>query len=205
MPRLRSVTPAGGGALGDGRVLAAASALGAAGSFAAWLLAARTLPPDRLGAAVAVVAVVAVAACVARPDRGAALVARLPAAGRRVGRVVVSSLAAAVALGAAVGGALAVLVPGPAATLSALLPEPPGRPGIAVAGVLLVAAVTAAWAAGAVFDGVVVALDRPWWATAHIAVLVAGRIALIAAAGALLGAAVADTAAQGPAGWPPHG
>ena len=122
VPRLRSVTPAGGGALGDGRVLAAASALGAAGSFAAWLLAARTLPPDRLGAAVAVVAVVAVASCVARPDRGAALVARLPAAGRRVGRVVVRSLATAVALGAAVGGVLAVLVPGPAAAISAIRP-----------------------------------------------------------------------------------
>ena len=201
VPRLRSVTPAGGGALGDGRVLAAASALGAAGSFAAWLLAARTLPPDRLGAAVAVVAVVAVAACVARPDRGAALVARLPAAGRRVGRVVVRSLATAVALGAAVGGALAVLVPGPAATLTALLPEPAGSAwGSPWPGVLLVAAATAAWAAGAVFDGVVVALDRPWWATAHIAVLVAGRIALIAAAGALLGAAVADTGGAG-AGW----
>jgi hypothetical protein len=184
VPRLRSVTPAGGGALGDGRVLAAASALGAAGSLAAWLLAARTLPPDRLGAAVAVVAVVAVAACMARPDRGAALVARLPAAGRRVGRVVVRSLATATALGAAVGGVLAVLVPGPAATLTALLPGPPG--GAPWAGVLLVAAATAAWAAGAVFDGVVVALDRPWWATGHVAVLVAGRIALVAAAGVVL-------------------
>ena len=117
VPRLRSVTPAGGGALGDGRVLAAASALGALGSLAGWLLAARTVAPDRLGAAVAVVAVVAVAACVARPDRGAALVPRLPAAGRRAGRVVVRSLAAAVALGAGVGAVLAVLVPGPAATL----------------------------------------------------------------------------------------
>ena len=129
----------------------------------------------------AVVAVVAVAACVARPDRGAALVPRLPAAGRRAGRVVVRSLAAAVALGAGVGAVLAVLVPGPAATLSALLPGPPWL------GVLLVAAATAAWAAGAVFDGVVVALDRPWWATAHVAVLVAGRIALILAVGVLLG------------------
>jgi hypothetical protein len=181
VPRLRSVTPAGGGALGDGRVLAAASALGAVGSLAGWLLAARTVAPDRLGAAVAVVAVVAVAACVARPDRGAALVPRLPAAGRRAGRVVVRSLAAAVALGAGVGGVLAVLVPGPAATLSALLPGPPWL------GVLLVAAATAAWAAGAVFDGVVVALDRPWWATAHVAVLVAGRIALILVVGVLLG------------------
>ena len=181
VPRLRSVTPAGGGALGDGRVLAAASALGALGSLAGWLLAARTVAPDRLGAAVAVVAVVAVAACVARPDRGAALVPRLPAAGRRAGRVVVRSLAAAVALGAGVGAVLAVLVPGPAATLSALLPGPPWL------GVLLVAAATAAWAAGAVFDGVVVALDRPWWATAHVAVLVAGRIALILAVGVLLG------------------
>ena len=181
VPRLRSVTPAGGGALGDGRVLAAASALGALGSLAGWLLAARTVAPDRLGAAVAVVAVVAVAACVARPDRGAALVPRLPAAGRQAGRVVVRSLAAAVALGAGVGAVLAVLVPGPAATLSALLPGPPWL------GVLLVAAATAAWAAGAVFDGVVVALDRPWWATAHVAVLVAGRIALILAVGVLLG------------------
>ena len=181
VPRLRSVTPAGGGALGDGRVLAAASALGALGGLAGWLLAARTVAPDRLGAAVAVVAVVAVAACVARPDRGAALVPRLPAAGRQAGRVVVRSLAAAVALGAGVGGVLAVLVPGPAATLSALLPGPPWL------GVLLVAAATAAWAAGAVFDGVVVALDRPWWATAHVAVLVVGRIALILAVGVLLG------------------
>jgi len=181
VPRLRSVTPAGGGALGDGRVLAAASALGALGSLAGWLLAARTVAPDRLGAAVAVVAVVAVAACVARPDRGAALVPRLPAAGRQAGRVVVRSLAAAVALGAGVGAVLAVLVPGPAATLSALLPGPHWL------GVLLVAAATAAWAAGAVFDGVVVALDRPWWATAHVAVLVAGRIALIVVIGVLLG------------------
>ena len=125
VPRLRSVTPAGGGALGDGRVLAAASALGALGSLAGWLLAARTVAPDRLGAAVAVVAVVAVAACAARPDRGAALVPRLPAAGRQAGRVVVRSLAAAVALGAGAGAVLAVLVPGPAATLSGLLPGPP--------------------------------------------------------------------------------
>jgi hypothetical protein len=197
VPRLRSVTPAGGGALGDGRVLAAASALGVVGSFAAWLLAARTVAPEQLGAAVAVVAVVAVAACVARPDRGAALVPRLPAAGRRVGRVVVRSLATAVALGAVVGGVLAVLVPGPAATLTALLPGPP------VAsiwpGVVLVAVAAAAWAAGAVFDGVVVALDRPWWATAHVAVLVAGRLALIAGAGVLLGAG--EGAGQGAAGW----
>ena len=185
VPRLRSVTPAGGGALGDGRVLAAASALGALGSLAGWLLAARTVAPDRLGAAVAVVAVVAVAACAARPDRGAALVPRLPAAGRQAGRVVVRSLAAAVALGAVAGGVLAVLVPGPAATLSALLPGPPSGP--CWPGVLLVAAATAAWAAGAVFDGVVVALDRPWWATAHVAVLVAGRIALILAVGVLVG------------------
>jgi hypothetical protein len=100
-----------------------------------------------------------------------------------------------------VGGVLAVLVPGPAATLTALLPEPAGSAwGSPWPGVLLVAAATAAWAAGAVFDGVVVALDRPWWATAHIAVLVAGRIALIAAAGALLGEAVADTGGAG-AGW----
>jgi hypothetical protein len=190
VPRLRSVTPAGGGALGDGRVLAAASALGALGSLAGWLLAARTVAPDRLGAAVAVVAVVAVAACVARPDRGAALVPRLPAAGRRAGRVVVRSLAAAVALGAGVGAVLAVFVPGPAATLSGLLPGPPGL------GVLLVAAATAAWAAGAVFDGVVVALERPWWATAHVAVLVAGRIALILAVGVLSGGAD-----HGWAGW----
>jgi hypothetical protein len=201
VPRLRSVTPAGGGALGDGRVLAAASALGAAGSFAAWLLAARTLPPDRLGAAVAVVAVVAVAACVARPDRGAALVARLPAAGRRVGRVVVRSLATAVALGAVVGGLLALVVPGPAATLTALLPGAPASVGSVWLGVLLVAAATAAWAAGAVFDGVVVALDRPWWATGHVAVLVVGRIALIAAGAALLGPdAVGADGADG-AGW----
>ena len=185
VPRLRSVTPAGGGALGDGRVLAAASALGALGSLAGWLLAARTVAPDRLGAAVAVVAVVAVAACAARPDRGAALVPRLPAAGRQAGRVVVRSLAAAVALGAVAGGVLAVLVPGPAATLSGLLPGPTSGP--PWPGVLLVAAATAAWAAGAVFDGVVVALDRPWWATAHVAVLVAGRIALILAVGMLVG------------------
>ncbi len=200
VPRLRSVTPAGGGALGDGRVLAAASALGALGSLAGWLLAARTVAPDRLGAAVAVVAVVAVAACVARPDRGAALVPRLPAAGRQAGRVVVRSLAAAVALGAGVGAVLAVLVPGPAATLSALLAGPPWL------GVLLVAAATAAWAAGAVFDGVVVALDRPWWATAHVAVLVAGRIALILAVGVLLGGppsggVTAGGADHGWAGW----
>lgn len=198
VPRLRSVAPAGGGALGDGRVLAAASALGAAGSFAAWLLAARTLPPDRLGAAVAVVAVVAVAACAARPDRGAALVQRLPAAGRRVGRVVVRSLATATALGAAVGGLLAVVVPGPAATLTALLPgdAADAPPGSVWPGVLLVAAATAAWAAGAVFDGVVVALNRPWWATAHVAVLVAARLALIAATAALVG-----NAAGAAAGW----
>jgi hypothetical protein len=196
VPRLRSVTPAGGGALGDGRVLAAASALGALGSLAGWLLAARTVAPDRLGAAVAVVAVVAVAACVARPDRGAALVPRLPAAGRQAGRVVVRSLAAAVALGAGVGAVLAVLVPGPAATLSALLPGPPWL------GVLLVAAATAAWAAGAVFDGVVVALDRPWWATAHVAVLVAGRIALILAVGVLLGGPPGGVT---PGGVPPGG
>jgi hypothetical protein len=199
VPRLRSVTPAGGGALGDGRVLAAASALGALGSLAGWLLAARTVAPDRLGAAVAVVAVVAVAACVARPDRGAALVPRLPAAGRQAGRVVVRSLAAAVALGAGVGAVLAVLVPGPAATLSALLPGPPWL------GVLLVAAATAAWAAGAVFDGVVVALDRPWWATAHVAVLVVGRIALILAVGVLLGGppagGVSPGGNHGCAGW----
>ena len=203
VPRLRSVTPAGGGALGDGRVLAAASALGVVGSFAAWLLAARTLPPDRLGAVVAVVAVVAVAACAARPDRGAALVARLPAAGRRVGRVVVRSLATAVALGAAMGGVLAVIVPGPAALmttlLSALLPGAPA--GSSWPGVLLVAAATAAWAAGAVFDGVAVALDRPWWATAHVAVLVAGRLALVVAAGALLGPTATAGAAWLAAAW----
>ena len=195
VPRLRSVTPVGGGALGDGRVLAAASALGALGSLAGWLLAARTVPPDRLGAAVAVVAVVVVAACAARPDRGAALVPRLPAAGRQAGRVVVRSLAAAVALGAAAGAVLAVLVPGPAATLSGLLPGPPWI------GVLLVAAATAAWAAGAVFDGVVVALDRPWWATAHVAVLVAGRIALILAVGVLLGGLPSGGVDPGWAGW----
>ena len=205
VPRLRSVTPAGGGALGDGRVLVAASALGALGSFAGWLLAARTLPPDRLGAAVAVVAVVAVAGCVARPDRGAALVPRLSAAGRRAGRVVVRSLATAVALGAGMGAVLAVLVPGPAATLTGLLSGPAA--GVPWPGVLLVAAATAAWAAGAVFDGVVVALDRPWWATTHVAVLVTGRIALIAAAGVLVGAApdVAASDGFGEDGWPPPG
>ena len=64
---------------------------------------------------------------------------------------------------------------------------------------LLVAAATAAWAAGAVFDGVVVALDRPWWATAHVAALVAGRIALIAARGAVAAPAVAATGGGG--GW----
>ncbi|MBL8924610.1 MAG: hypothetical protein JNM77_00015 [Pseudonocardia sp.] len=195
VPRLRSVTPAGGGAVGEGRGPAAASALGALGGLAGWLLAARTVAPDRLGAAVAVVAVVAVAACVARPDRGAALVPRLPAAGRRAGRVVVRGLAAAVALGAGVGAVLAVLVPGPAATLGALLPGPSWL------GVLLVAAAAAAWAAGAVFDGVVVALDRPWWATAHGAVLVAGRIALILAVGVLLGGGAAGGVDRGWAGW----
>jgi hypothetical protein len=200
VPRLRSVTPAGGGALGDGRVLVAASALGALGSFAGWLLAARTLPPDRLGAAVAVVAVVAVAGCVARPDRGAALVPRLSAAGRRAGRVVVRSLATAVALGAGMGAVLAVLVPGPAATLTGLLSGP--ATGVPWPGVLLVAAATAAWAAGAVFDGVVVALDRPWWATTHVAVLVTGRIALIVAAGVLVGAAPEVAASDGfEGGW----
>ena len=59
-----------------------------------------------------------------------------------------------------------------------------------------VAAATAAWAASAVFDGVVVALNRPWWATAHVAVLVVGRIALIAAVAAVLGT-VAGTGPDG--------
>jgi hypothetical protein len=189
VPRLRSVTPAGGGALGDGRVLAAGSGLGALGSLACWLVAARTLPPAELGQVVAVVAVVAVAACAARPDRGAALVHRLPAAGRRAGRVVVRSLAAAVALGAGAGMALALLVPGPARTLSHLLLG--ADPAVPWPGVLLVGAAAAAWAVGGVHDGAVVALDRPWWAFAHVASLVAARAALLAAAGALLGAVTA--------------
>jgi hypothetical protein len=185
VPRLRSVTPAGGGALGDGRILAAGSALGALGSLGCWLLAARALPPAELGRAVAVVAVVAVAACAARPDRGAALVHRLPAAGRRTGRVVVRSLAAAVGLGAGAGMLLALLVPGPAETLSGL---PAGASG-AWPGVLLVGAAAAAWAVGGVHDGAVVALDRPWWAVAHVVTLVAGRTALLVAA-SLFGVAV---------------
>ena len=190
VPRLRSVTPAGGGALGDGRVLAAGSAVGALGSLGCWLLAARTLPVGELGRAVAVVAVVAVAASAARPDRGAALVRRLPAAGRRAGRVVVRSLAVAVALGAGAGAVLALLVPGPAATAAEALAGPPvGSGGVAWLGVLLVAAAAAAWAVGGVHDGAVVALDRPWWAFAHVAALVAGRAGLLVAAGVLLGTA----------------
>jgi hypothetical protein len=187
VPRLRSVTSAGGGALGDGRVLAAGSAIGALGSLACWLLAARTLPPAELGRAVAVVAVVAVAALAARPDRGAALGHRLPAAGRRAGRVVVRSLATAVALGAGAGAVLALVVPGPARTLAGLQHGP--DVGIAWSGVLLLALAAAAWAVGGVHDGAVVALERPWWAVAHVAALVAARAALLAAAAALLGAA----------------
>jgi hypothetical protein len=191
VPRLRSVTPAGGGALGDGRVLAVGSAVGALGSLAGWLVAARMLPAVEVGRAVAVVAVVAIAACAARPDRGAALAHRLPASGRRAGRVVVRSLAAAVALGAAAGTGLALLVPGPAATLGDATGGTPWP------GALLVGAAAAAWAVGGVHDGAVVALDRPWWATAHVAALVAARIALLAAAAALLGPATgaADLAA----------
>jgi len=191
VPRLRSVTPAGGGALGDGRVLAVGSALGALGSLACWLIAARTLPVEQLGRAVAVVAVVAVAAAAARPDRGAALVHRLPAAGRRGGRVVVRGLAAAVALGAGAGAVLALLVPGPAVTLSEALAGPQaGAGGGAWLGVLLVAAAAAAWAVGGVHDGTVVALDRPWWAFAHVVALVAGRAGLLLALVALSGPVV---------------
>ncbi len=179
VPRLRSVTPAGGGALGDGRVLPAASAVGALGSLACWLVAARTLPAAEAGRAVAVVALVAVAACAARPDRGAALVGRLPAAGRRAGRVAVGSLATAAALGAGAGAALASLVPGPAATLSG----PPAGAGVPWTGVLLVAA----RAVGGVHDGVAVALDRPWWAFTHVVGLVATRVGLLLAAVAALG------------------
>ncbi len=186
-PGLRSVTAAGG-AVGDGRVLAAASAVGALGSLACWLVAARTLPAAELGRAVAVVALVAVAACAARPDRGVTLVHRLPAAGRRAGRVAVRSLAAAVVLGGGAGAALALLVPGPAAT-------PTGPPVGAVAGVpwpgvLLVAAAAAAWAVGGVHDGVAVALDRPWWAFAHVAGVVAARAGLLVAAAAAPGTGV---------------
>jgi hypothetical protein len=187
VPRLRSVTPAGGGALGDGRVLAAASAVGALGSLGCWLLAARTLPAEQLGRVAAVVAVVAIAACAARPDRGAALVHRLPAAGRRAGRVVVRSLATAVALGAGAGTVLALVVPGPAAMLPGLPAD--AAPGTPWLGVLVVAAAAAAWAVGGVHDGAVVALDRPWWAFAHVGAMVAFRAGLMAAA-ALLGTAV---------------
>ena len=186
VPRLRSVTPAGGGALGDGRVLAAGSAIGALGSLGGWLLAARMLPAAELGRAVAVVAVVAVAACAARPDRGAALVHRLPAAGRRAGRVVVRSLAAAVALGAGAGMVLALLVPGPAQTLSRLFTGPDAD--MLWPGVLLVGLAAAACAVGGVHDGAVVALDRPWWAVAHVGSLVTVRLVLLSALGALVGA-----------------
>jgi hypothetical protein len=185
VPRLRSVTSAGGGALGDGRVLAVGSALGAVGGLACWVLAARTWAPAELGRVVAVVALVAVAGCAARPDRGAALVHRLPAAGRRAGRVVVRSLAAAVALGAGAGAVLGLLVPGPAATLSELSAGRGG--GTGWLGVFLVAAAAAAWAVGGVHAGVVVALDRPGWAVAHVGVLVASRAALLGAAAILLG------------------
>jgi hypothetical protein len=181
VPRLRSVTPAGGGALGDGRVLAAASVLGLVGSLVGWLVAARTLPAAEVGRAVAVVSVVAVAACAARPDRGAVLVARLPAAGREAGRVVVRSLAMALALGAAAGAVLALLVPGVAATASA-------GPAVAWSGVAVVAVAAAVWAVGAVHDGAVVALDRPWWATAHVGLLAAARVALLAAFAGAAGA-----------------
>ena len=184
VPRLRSVTPAGGGAIGDGRVLAAASGIGALGSLGCWVLAARTLPPDQLGRAMAVVAVVAVAACAARPDRGTALVHRLPAAGRAAGRVVVRSLATAVALGAGAGLVLALLVPGPAALLSGAAPDAGG--GLPWVGALLVAAGAAAWAVGQVHDGVVVGLDRPWWAFAHVSVLVVLRVGLLVAVAVLL-------------------
>jgi hypothetical protein len=186
VPRLRSVTPGGGGVLGVGRVLVAGSAVGALGSLACWLAAARTLPAAELGRVVAVVAVVAVAACVARPDRGAALVHRLPAAGRGAGRLVVRGLAAAVALGAGAGAALALLVPGPAATLAGL-PDGAAAPW---GGVLLVAAAAAAWAAGGVHDGVAVALDRPWWAFTHVVAVVAARAGLLVAAAVALGAGV---------------
>ena len=52
----------------------------------------------------------------------------------------------------------------------------------------------------------VVALDRPWWATAHVAVLVAGRIALILVVGVLLdgppsGGVAPGGADHGWAGW----
>ena len=184
VPRLRSVTPAGGGAIGDGRVLAAASAVGALGGLGCWVLAARTLPPDQLGRAMAVVAVVAIAACAARPDRGTALVHRLPAAGRRAGRVVVRSLATAVALGAGAGAVLGLLVPGPATTLSGTAAD-----GVPWVGALLVAAAAAAWAVGQVHDGVVVGLDRPWWAFAHVSVLVAARVGLLAAVALLVAGA----------------
>ena len=189
VPRLRSVTPAGAGALGDGRVLAAGSAVGALGSLGCWLLAARTLPVEQLGRAVAVVAVVALAASAARPDRGAALVQRVPAAGRQAGRVVVRSLAAAVALGALAGAVLALLVPGPAATLSGAFADPPATGGVAWLGVLLVAVAAAAWAVGGAHDGAVVALDRPWWAVAHVATLAVSRAGLLLAVGAVLGTA----------------
>jgi hypothetical protein len=190
VPRLRSVTPAGAGALGDGRVLAAGSAVGALGSLACWLLAARTLPVEQLGRAVAVVAVVALAASAARPDRGAALVQQVPAAGRQAGRVVVRSLAVAVALGALAGTVLAVLVPGPAATLSSAFAGPQaGTGGVAWLGVLLVAVAAAAWAVGGAHDGAVVALDRPWWAVAHVATLAVSRAGLLLAVGAVLGTA----------------
>jgi hypothetical protein len=171
-------------------VLAAASAVGASavgvlGSLACWLLAAGTLPAAELGRAVAVVALVAVGACAARPDRGAALVHRLPAAGRRAGRVVVRSLAAAVVRGGGAGAALALLVPGSAATLTG--PPAGAVAGVPWPGVLLVAAAAAAWAVGGVHDGVAVALDRPWWAFGHVAGVVAARAGLLVAAAAALG------------------
>jgi hypothetical protein len=184
VPRLRSVTPASGGALGDGRVLVAGSALGALGSLGGWLIAARTLPAAELGRAVAVVAVVAIAACAARPDRGAALVNRLPAAGRRTGRVVVRSLAAAVVLGAGAGMVLALLVPGPAQTLSRVVGADAGT---VWPGVLLVGLAAAACAVGGVYNGAAVALDRPWWAVAHVTTLVAARLVLLSVLAAVLG------------------
>lgn len=161
----------GNGGLGDGVALSLSSALGSLAGFVTWLIAARIMPQAVVGQAAAVVSAFILIAGVSQLNLGVGLLRWLPAAGRRAGGLVWSSLLLIMPLSGLVGLGYVLVVPGLARTAAG----PGGSFGV---GVLLFVLAAAGWGVFVVHDFILVAIGKPWWTVWRNGLFAVVRLAL---------------------------
>lgn len=163
--------------LHDGIALSLSSVIGSMAGLLSWVIATRLVSPEDVGKASQVVSAFILVAGAAQLNLGVGILRWLPAAGKRTGWLVWSSMLLIMPLAGALGLVYVLLLPDLARTAAGTGPW--------AWGLLVIVLATAGWGVFVVHDFTLVAIGKPWWAVWRNALFAVVRIGLLVALGAL--------------------